>query len=519
MKGKFTKLITVVVIFLVMLAVVSCKQKNVKTIMVHNQFALSLFRDTIYMDELFDLTDSTTVNWLRVNEDGSLSAFYHDTINGIVKARDFMTDIADVVFDQSGPFELEETAPVPVPGMVQDSASYTMSIPFAYDDYSIESVTLSSGEMSMTVSVAPVLPLATKVVLTSNAITMATGEKLTMEFYPSESNGMSKEVDLAGCTINVDASQAIPFDGTLYIEYDGQVGFSGGNYECNISGSLNDMSFKQLTGTLNLTPYQFAERTPIDFGIEGLTGEVYLPTPTLDLAYRNTFGFGATADINELTFFSEIQNDSVDLIDNGNSVNVSVLESDEFVDQPITGYNTQINVFGQYSELRFGGYLMMNSGNTVTVNDDSEIDLAVGVEMPLEFNIANLRYSDTLDFSASGENNFDMYLDSINFFLDFYNKLPLNVTIDVELLSEGQHSLTLFSDDGSHHNTIISGGSTTLECDVRYEDLQSVLNSDQIVITMTVTTNGMQTLNTHDYVKVGVRMLTFTNDIDVDDVL
>lgn len=519
MKSNFTRLITIVIIFLMMLTLASCKKKNVKTIMVHNQFALSLFRDTIYMDELFDLTDSTTVNWLRVNEDGSLSAFYHDTINGIVKARDFMTDIADVVFDQSGPFELEETAPVPVPGMVQDSASYTMSIPFAYDDYSIESVTLSSGEMSMTVSVAPVLPLATKVVLTSNAITMATGEKLTMEFYPSESNGMSKEVDLAGCTINVDASQAIPFDGTLYIEYDGQVGFSGGNYECNISGSLNDMSFKQLTGTLNLTPFQFAERTPIDFGIEGLTGEIYLPTPMLDLAYRNTFGFDAAADINELSFYSSVHNDSVNMIDNENGVHVEITETQEFVDQPVTGYDTQINALGQYDELRFGGLLSMNTGTPVTVTDESEIDLAIGVDLPLQFNITDLKYSDTIAFSATGENNFENYLDEIDFFLDFYNKLPLTVTLEVELLKEGEHTLWLFNDDGTHSNTIQTGGESTLECDVRDEDLQMVLDSDQIVIAITLSTNGMQSLKIDDFIKVGIRMLTKTEDVDIDDVL
>ena len=519
MKDKFTKLITVVVIFLVMLALVSCKQKNVKTIMVHNQFALSLFRDTIYMDELLNRTDSTTVNWLRVNEDGSLSAFYHDTINGIVNARDFMTDIADTYFSQSDSFELEETAPVAVPGMVQDSASYTVSIPFAYDDYSIESVTLSRGEMSMTVSVTPALPLVTKVVLTSNAITMVTGEKLTMEFNPSDNDGMSKEVDLTGCTINVNAGQEIPFDGTLYIEYDGQVGFSGGNYECNINGSINNLSFKQLTGTLNLAPYQFAERTPIDFGMEGLTGEIYLPTPMLDLAYRNTFGFDAAADINELSFYSSIQNDSVNMLDSENGVHVEITETQEFVDQPITGYDTQINALGQYTELRFGGLLSMNTGTPVTVTDESEIDLAIGVDLPLQFNIADLKYTDTIAFSATGENNFENYLDEIDFFLDFYNKLPLTVTLEVELLKEGEHTLWLFNDDGTHGNTIITGDESTLECDVRDEDLQMVLDSDQIVISITLSTNGMQSLKIDDFIKVGIRMLTKTENVDIDDIL
>ena len=119
MKRVFAKTVTVVILFLAMLSAFSCKHKDVKQIMVHNEFALSLFRDSIYMDELFDKMDSSTVNWLRVNEDGTLSAFYHDSIKGLVNAHDFLSNVQDVDFDESGTFHVNTVAPQPEPGMVQ----------------------------------------------------------------------------------------------------------------------------------------------------------------------------------------------------------------------------------------------------------------------------------------------------------------------------------------------------------------------------------------------------------------
>ena len=43
MRIKFTKLIPIALVSLVLIVAVACKQKNVKKIVVHNQFAISLY--------------------------------------------------------------------------------------------------------------------------------------------------------------------------------------------------------------------------------------------------------------------------------------------------------------------------------------------------------------------------------------------------------------------------------------------------------------------------------------------
>ena len=54
MRIKFTKLIPIALVSLVLIVAVACKQKNVKKIVVHNQFAISLYRDTISINDLFN---------------------------------------------------------------------------------------------------------------------------------------------------------------------------------------------------------------------------------------------------------------------------------------------------------------------------------------------------------------------------------------------------------------------------------------------------------------------------------
>lgn len=516
MKRVFAKTVTVVILFLAMLSAFSCKHKDVKQIMVHNEFALSLFRDSIYMDELFDKMDSSTVNWLRVNEDGTLSAFYHDSIKGLVNAHDFLSNVQDVDFDESGTFHVNTVAPQPEPGMVTDSASYGVAIPFSYDGYSVERAVLSKGEFSLTISIVPTMSAAKKAVLKSSSVTMATGEPLVLEFYPA-SGDMTRTVDLTGCTIQVDEDGKIPFVGEVFIEYAAQTGVSGGEYLVRLTGYLKNLGFKQLTGVLNLPPYDFNDKTPIDYGIDGLVGSMLLPTPTMTLSYMNTFSCGAECNVNVLNFYSSIKNDTVDLLGPGNDVDVTLNPTgNEYVDEPITGFTEYVDALGEYTELNFGGSLSLNTGNTVTVNDESKIDLAIGVDLPLEFDISDLCYRDTIEFSATGDNNFEDYLDEIDFFLDFNNHLPLTVTVETELLNDGAHCVWLFKDDESHSNTIVSEGASTLTCVMRDDDLQRVLESDQIVLHITASTEGMVHLNVEDFIHVGIRMLTKTENLEID---
>ena len=528
MRVKFTKLIPIALVCLVLSSALACKKKDVKKIMVDNQFAISLFRDTIVINDLFDKLDSTTTTWLHVDADGNLSAFYKDTIWGVVNASDFMDNVPDLDINESTEFSVPTIPPVPGP-TVEYVIDYNVDVPFAYDEYSITRVELRSGLLSLNLKLQPQLAAVKKVKLESTSITLASGEKLVLEFNPNGGDN-TKEVDLTNGVIIPDLNQNLQFIGKIYIEYDPQNGLAGGDYQCKITGNITDIKFKTLTGTTNLQPFTFSDKTDIDFGVSGLSGEILLPTPNIDLAYMNTFGFDAQCDVNVLNFYSGITTETVNLL-GGDGVNVDVRPTNgQFYNEPITGFTSEINALGQYTELNFGGEMTMNSTGIISISDTSRIDLAVGVDLPLSFNINDLHYRDTIAFSASGDDGSSVedFLDQIDFFIDFDNHLPISVTIEAELLNSKDPSFHgyLFKTGVTENNTIASGHKSTLECSVTDDStatdmvtLQEVLEADQIVLHFTLSTDGMQTLKMKDFINVGVRILTHTNEIDVDDVL
>ena len=527
MRIKFTKLLPLALVSLVLIVAVACKQKNVKKIVVHNQFAISLYRDTISINDLFNHLDSTTTTWLRVDDDGNLSAFYKDTILGVVNASDFMDNVPDVEINESTEFSVPSFPPVPGP-TVEYVIDYNVDVPFTYEEYSITSVELRTGMLSLNLALTPQLAAVKKVELKSTSITLASGENLMLEFNPNGGEN-SRVVDLANSVILPDINQNIPFIGKIYIEYDPQSGLTGGDYQCNITGNISNLGFKTLTGTANMQPVQFSDKTPIDFGVSGLSGSVWLPAPDIELAYMNTFGCDAQCDVNLLNFHSSITTETVDLL-SGGDVNIELQQTNgQFYDEPIE-FGSEINALGQYTELNFGGELTMNSTGVVSVSDTSRIDLAVGVDLPLRFNITDLNYRDTIPFSASGEgNDIQNLMDSICFYIDFDNQLPLNVTIEAELLNTNDPDFHgyLFKTGVTPNNTIVSGGYSTLRCMVKRDiyttteslTVSQVLDADKIVLHFTVSTDGMQTLRMEDFINVGVRIMTYTNQVDMDDVL
>ena len=83
-------ILTIVAIFLAF-TTMSCNKK-VKKIKVDNQFAISIFNDTISLREILHEMDSTSNTWLRVRND-SVFVFYSDSVNVVLNARDMLSQV------------------------------------------------------------------------------------------------------------------------------------------------------------------------------------------------------------------------------------------------------------------------------------------------------------------------------------------------------------------------------------------------------------------------------------------
>ena len=73
----------------------------------NNQFALSLFADTIKVGDLLNVLDSAVFQYLKVSPSGELSVCYADSIINAVTADDILGGLGDVTFELSEEFEIQ----------------------------------------------------------------------------------------------------------------------------------------------------------------------------------------------------------------------------------------------------------------------------------------------------------------------------------------------------------------------------------------------------------------------------
>lgn len=512
-----------VLAFVVVLVMASCKKNDVKTISVDTKFAVSLYQDTIVMAQFLDMMDSTSSNWLRINEDGSLSAFYCDSLSDVLKASDLLGNIDDVTFATSTEFELPgvPSIPVPIPGTIDTVVAFDnlASIPFEFEGFGINTVEFRDGNLTVNLAIQPAIPAIQKIVLSSEAIILASGEPISFEIIPSAKNQIS--IDLAGCVVQPDENQNVIFDGELYLSFDLHSGLDGGTYNCVVDGSITDVKFKTLIGSIDKgIDTLFADSQPMDFGIQGISGEAWLPVPTIMASYRNTFGLGVECDILDLDFYSSITGGTVNLLA-ADSVPVAVNPTgDSYQDYQIEGFVSQIDVLGQYTMLNFGAHTYLNFGTgTVSVSDTSKVDVAVGIDLPISFNINDLEYSKVLDFSigdVEGDETVEKFFDEIDFYINTYSMIPLNLEMELEFLktTDPSFSVSFFEEPWA----ITYNANSEVEIDITGDKLNQVQEADQVKITIKVDTPeevGQTILRKSDYLKVGVKMQTITHDINL----
>ena len=126
----------------------SCKKNNVRTVELDNSFALSLFSDTIELDQLLNMMDSTVYKWINVDQNGEFYAYYADSLVNIITAESLLSGIEDISFDVQSDFEVPDIPASPVPIPIDWTFDDIISIPFSVDGFSLTSVILKSGNLS-----------------------------------------------------------------------------------------------------------------------------------------------------------------------------------------------------------------------------------------------------------------------------------------------------------------------------------------------------------------------------------
>lgn len=513
MKNPLKNLIMTILVILVALATVSCKKNKVKKIAVDTQFAVSLFNDTISIKDILHDMDSTTNSWLRVRND-SIFAFYADSINGALKASDFLGDIPNVDFNTVTGFNMPPFDPLNNHDTIINVDKF-MTVPFHYDGFTIDNVILRSGTMSLDFTVEPMIEQLKQIEVYSDQILSPEGETLKLIIDYSRDGAV---VDLAGYQIVPD-NDTVAFSANIMIHVDSGI-YPGGDYQCVLEGGLTNVKFKTVyaivTKALDTT---YIDRTDIDFGINGLSGSAHLPVPKILLTYRNTFGLSATSDVSKLEFYSSRTGLVTNLLAADHWIETVEPTNGQFRSKRIGNFVDEIDVLAGYTNLDFDVTLnMAMPGEMISISDTSSVDIIADVEMPLSFRISELNYNDTIDISFGEDVNVQNYLDEIDFTIDYTNHIPLQVTMQGVFMKNGHVIDSLFDGGG----TILYNEPGSIEAIITDRKLKNVLRANKMILRLGVTTS-FQTdpvyLLESNNIVLRMKMLTKSSEIELDDVL
>lgn len=497
----------------------SCKQNNVKKVELDNSFAISLFLDTIEFEKLLNTMDPIVSEWINVDQNGDLYAYYADSVMNIITGESMLGEIDDLTFDVNSEFEIPNVPASPMPVPLDWTFEDLLTIPFAVEGYSIKSVVLKSGKMSF--ELLTDLSVVETIELETENIKLPDGSNLTISI-DVKNDDADVNVNLKKCKI-IPKNNEIKFTAKVSsVISDEPV---GGDYNFFLKGGITDLQFESIDGSIEDMVIDFADVHDINFGINNVQGDFKISKPIIDINYVNTFGFEASCVVDSL-YFTTIENNSISLIDDWESVDLTLAPTSETYESA-SDFSKQIvkeiSLLENYKQLRFSGDIVMTCDEVEEdmLASDSHIDVVAAVKMPMEFKMNELLYLDTIDFSLSlSDEDSDMFIlenpfDELEFKFIIENGLPIQVKPNLYMSSNGVVIDSIF-EDAACINGCFDGNPVedVLLISIKDDKIENLLSSDQLILDLRFSTKGnMAVMNVKDNVKLRIGLKTKTTEL------
>lgn len=535
MKKNLSLFIRALAVALVVCIVVSCRQEGVKNIRVDNQFAVSIFADTVTIGDLLNGMDSTSSKFIKVREDGAIYACYSDSIKNAVVASDILSGLNDIYFESNSNFDVPVVPPSPVPIPVEIPLDDIFSIPFQYEGFEINSVVMKQGSIDMMISSN--FNIDGEITLTTDNIKMADGSSLVITGDLNASGAQSINIDLTDCSI-LPVDNHIKFSALINVTVTEGI---GGNYYFNLTGNILNVGFKTIDGAIQDTRFDFEGTEELSLNFPKLYGDLHVLTPEFTIKYFNTFGFTVDAFIDSL-YLLDASGNHTSVVSEWEDVELLMHPTDEdtygVIDDIENSLVDEINLLNDYRRLVFKGNAVVGCDDVSghMIEEDSHVDIIADLAMPLELNIDNLMYVDTLDLNIElnsgdeedggeevdeGEDfHAEDVFDELEFKFIFKNGLPLQIKPQAYLLVDDQVVDSLF--DGNTYVHAFNGDNVIediLEIHITDDRLVNIQNANKILLNIGLSSLGENVvINANDYFHMSIGLKTKTTEIHLDDL-
>ncbi len=399
------------------------------------------------------------------------------------------------------------------------------SLPVIYDtlnidpgeDIKLKSMKVTDGQLSY--SFTSWCSFDTRINLSASSVETG-GTALDVTIDIAADGVTSGVIDLDDALISFDADTEQPYN-RLPLQYEIEVVDEPAGY--SISDSLRifvefeEPDFDYLTGYFgNYT--EEMERETLDLGMEELfsrlSGSIHISDPSITVNYLNSFGMPmrVNAELKGMNDEEEVEleRDPVDL-DHPTGPDNRDISSSFIIDRDNSSLPELISMLPY--EIEFFGSAAVNPGGETLGNiifSDSRFIAGMEVEVPMEFRIANLQLSDTVDnFMASEpeEDNPLQDLEELEFSLYMENGFPLGVSVMIELYDSTSMTVLETIDTGelftaapvNAEGRVTEPGTGTVDIEFSRSFLDATQQADNIIFTFTLNTTDSGTRDVRIY--------------------
>ena len=416
---------------------------------------------------------------ISYDDDGNLQVAYSFKLNNLLRGSNFLS-IGTLNFHT----ELEFPNPYPgeyLPEPINDTLRFNSVLELNGDSTVIESAVVKSGTLILTFQNN--LTNISRIDVSSSDISMLNGDSL---FVTSSDANLA--IDLTGTTFRLHDQNGV-VDSTLTLNYAIYYQFTGSDnptYEVNTIIGLDNFKLSELSGYIDDFSYEFELDTTFTLPLGNVEGELSLVGTKVSVSEKNSFQ----------NFHAKLQLECADIYDSHNPTQSSSLFQCPFVLDiiPTNTYQSimdeesvNLHMTTDYDAFRLKGSVDFQSDGSdrlIIVYDTSAIGFAVDAVVPMQFNIPNVTYIDTLDLNM-GEISAPEVVEKIVLDILFNSEIPFNLKAQFYTLNSQTGQVTGALLD----NELVINGSfdgrpvpSEASISITHDRLKQLLESDKLIM-------------------------------------
>ena len=455
----------------------------------NGDWGFPLFKAEYTIGDILDM--SGDMGFLQQGSDGTVEIRYEYTFDSIISASEYLDSYFGQEIGVEGTKTFSSVELPPVQGNVQLLYKDTITTQFPADEILLESAILESGQIVLQIDYNIQQP--TQIIVTCPQLTSAVGQPFHVEAQ-SNSGSYTTTLNLDDYTLTVPSDNEI--DIIMEVSCEANAGSLPDELSFSYSTIFKQVVFREIRGRFVAVDIDVDEEWDFDsqFLRDHISGNMTLLNPRVTCEIFNSFPVRGTLNFEQ-----------AELSGGGNTASLLSI-SPAVVEVP--GNTTQfvpiqlptaspLLLSPDYNHFKLKGNAVINPDGfntpTLVFREDQLISLRISVVLPLEINMDDITFCDTIPFggiSLPSESAFTNML----LRLGITNGLPLNfqlqayfydsqtATVKDSLFTETQYVLSAQGD--------IPRFSEIFATKNNFEEVQQMFSCDNIILQAKLSTDG-----------------------------